>query len=326
MELTYRLVLTENCNANCKHCFNANKRHGREMDVSKLRALIERNKSFTKDSSLYIMGGEPTLHKDIKEVIELGLTYFNLCTLFTNGKRMGWLLQDQEIIAMILKNPQRFGITVNGLTFNYKEFNEWKKYVDMIAVHCVINFDTYELLLDKIRECKDDPQIRFSLSQDTQVNIFDEDIKKEYVKLLIHFYKKVYKMGITHVTSDHRLPLCVMTDELLNAFNYFHMGNKNFGCNCSMDGYYGLIQPDFTLDYCNQTSIKLGELFHNNGTPKDGVSIQQMLFNAREMKKEELSKLRSECASCPAIDRCLAGCYFNILKEKTNALEKAKTI
>lgn len=314
MKLIWRIVLTENCNANCAHCFNSGERHGRQMDVKKLEELILQNRSFCNKSSLYIMGGEPTLHKDIKRVIELGLTYFNNCTLFTNGIRMNRLLQDNDIVAMILKNWQRFGITINGLTFDYKDFNRWKKYVDTVAIHCVINEQNYSILLDKIRQTSNDPQIIYSLSVDTTVNIFDEDIWNDYRELLIMFYKEVYSLGIgKEISSDHRLPYCKVDSKLLSTFNYFDRGKNNFGCKCSIKGELGLILPDFTLNYCNQTNIPITKLFFKNGKPKDGIVIQEDMYNARMLKKQAIIKKSPKCKNCPALEGCLVGCYYNTL-------------
>ena len=42
-ELDCRIALTEKCNASCKHCFNADARHGKDMDIDKFLEFANQN-------------------------------------------------------------------------------------------------------------------------------------------------------------------------------------------------------------------------------------------------------------------------------------------
>ena len=64
-----RLCLTEECNAQCPHCFNSPYREKEYMDTSKLFEFYEANKKPLQNMAIKVMGGEPTLHPEFDLVV-----------------------------------------------------------------------------------------------------------------------------------------------------------------------------------------------------------------------------------------------------------------
>jgi len=81
----YQLVLTMKCNLNCPVCFvNANKHEYKEPSL----AFIKKQLSQFKNKKIGLFGGEPTLRKDLFEIINVVKESDNIPLLFTNGVKL----------------------------------------------------------------------------------------------------------------------------------------------------------------------------------------------------------------------------------------------
>ena len=89
--LAHRWLYTENCNRSCSHCFNANERHGEQLDKNKYFKWLGLNAPYLGNAELKIFGGEPTIHNDFVEMAEKSLDYYGIISLFTNGSNMDML-------------------------------------------------------------------------------------------------------------------------------------------------------------------------------------------------------------------------------------------
>lgn len=78
---TFRVYVTEKCNANCPSCFNAKSRTSKEMSLEEFEKLCEYLSS-NGIKHLKIMGGEPTVHKDFEELVKISQKYFREITIF----------------------------------------------------------------------------------------------------------------------------------------------------------------------------------------------------------------------------------------------------
>lgn len=76
------------CNLSCNNCnrFSNYKTTWYSMDISVIESFIEDNKWLGKNLTVCILGGEPTLHKDIFLIIDKLKKYFCV-TIATNGVR-----------------------------------------------------------------------------------------------------------------------------------------------------------------------------------------------------------------------------------------------
>lgn len=81
----YNLVLTMKCNLNCPICFlNARKRVYKEPTLD----FIKNSINGLKKSKIGLWGGEPTLRKDLPEIIKIIANSGNIPVLYTNGIKL----------------------------------------------------------------------------------------------------------------------------------------------------------------------------------------------------------------------------------------------
>lgn len=148
------ILLTNFCNQNCSYCFakeEMKRAKVQEMllvDFKKLVKMLEADKVET----LRLMGGEPTLHSEFKEVIRIGMKKFKKILIFSNGlipnknkkilekniKKITFnfnldthafkkeLKRRKEIIKLIegfsKKTKLNVGFTLSDLKCNYRDF------------------------------------------------------------------------------------------------------------------------------------------------------------------------------------------------------------
>ncbi len=84
------LLLTNYCNRSCPYCFAKQK-----VELDKINGLANEQitlenaekvaKFFRKERQMGLLGGEPTLHPQFKEIVDIFLNYQYNITIFTNG-------------------------------------------------------------------------------------------------------------------------------------------------------------------------------------------------------------------------------------------------
>jgi len=319
IQIAHRIVLTEKCNLSCPHCFNANVREDRVMDVDLFIRFMEENSSSLNDALLKIMGGEPTVHPRILEVMKESVKHYGNVSLFTNGTTMAEVAKDPIIIKNHFQG--RIGYVINGFTFNIKDFTTYRDYIHSATLHFVIPLKNHEAVIEKIEKCMElYPQVWFVLSPDTQLDLIDgEDLEP---------YRKVWTHAITTIVSklrsinspfnfDHRLPMCFYTQEMIDEFHSVGLDKLHQETTtCCGDQQIGLIGYNFDIYYCNQTRIKLGSLLDTNGNPRSVEEINEMIQSASKIKVEQIKNISDKCHDCNVLATCKVGCYYNNLLER----------
>lgn len=79
--------LLTRCNLKCRHCYINPDQHGRTtLSFETIRRWLEAFKARSPETNLVLLGGEPTLHKDLSRVIRLARKMkFGSVTVDTNG-------------------------------------------------------------------------------------------------------------------------------------------------------------------------------------------------------------------------------------------------
>lgn len=90
-EKSLLLFITGKCNLNCKNCFSSSSRNLIEMTLEQIKNILDANKEFKK---VDLMGGEPLLHKNIKEIIEEIRKRNQQPSIYTNGIKLNELPED----------------------------------------------------------------------------------------------------------------------------------------------------------------------------------------------------------------------------------------
>lgn len=300
VRLAHRIILTEQCNRACSHCFNADVRTQKEMDVDTLFEFWGKNAIKINKQSLKIMGGEPTLHPRLHEVIEKGKLYYDLVVVFTNGSNNDQL-GDEEVRHVVNGHTYKVGDKLPNMT-----------------LHFVIRDYDYSKITESFKAV---PEATFVLSPDTQVDLWEYDSLWGYREMWVDALKTlvpIMKRRGLRWHLDHCLPMCFYTQEMINELQQYGLGEifvQNTFC-CS-EGYLGLIATNFDLYFCNQTRIKLGSILNEDGTPKYIGEIEDIIRTAPAMKTLAVEGLSKKCGEyCTVLPLCKAGCYYNVLESR----------
>jgi radical SAM protein with 4Fe4S-binding SPASM domain len=309
--LNCRIILTENCNESCEHCFNANMRYGKSMDVDKFMEFVTLNGKELHDVHLKIMGGEPTIHPRFEELVGKTVGFFELVSIFTNGTTMPKITKNP-----VFKNPNVY-YTINGFTFDASKFHLYKDEVNYVSLHFVLTMNDSEKMVDKAINCLDafGDKVRLIYSVDTQVNIFDTDIREAYGKVWTNAVTRLIPAvrGRAFFNPDHTVPPCFFTTQMIDQLDKVGLHDVIIGltgCHCNA---LGLITTDFDLLHCNQTTIKLGSLLKDDGSFKKMDEIKEMIARGPRTKIEKIKQISKECSECPSLVVCRAACYYNTL-------------
>lgn len=333
MAFTHRLIFTHRCNAKCPHCFNINDRHllqeDQDMDYDKLEKYLNLNALYISTQVAKIMGGEPTIHHRFIDMMKLVTSKFRSASIFTNGLQssINILTSDAFINDMIMRG--QIGLTFNCLTFNDIK---WLEYISpngklfdgrnhhQISIHFVVNERNAQFLLNKMKRIVRTypPQyFKIILSADVGADVFNKENKEKYKSLWIGFLKEARAIcgSDRKFAWDHAIPLCFFDDataEAIYTLNNIPVFNK---CTC-YDYCSGLIDPDFSIWFCNQFRYKVGNVFENPEKPLIFTEIDQLLRDARPKKTELMRNAFDECKTCPVVDYCKGGCFCNQLLKK----------
>lgn len=334
IQLAHRVVLTELCNGTCPHCFNAEFRKTAVMDADKLIKFWRTNQGdFLKTKPVKLMGGEPTLHPRIIEIMQEACLHFQTVDLFTNGTNMLKISSDPLILKYHMLNVVKY--IINGFTFDIDKVEEYLPYVGKFLLHFVIPYDKKEMyeLIGKITKCMDlNPLVNIIISPNTQVDLFDDEIQENYRKIWMEAISTVVPRLMARGVSfnyDHVLPMCFYTQEMLDELhaipgihdqNSFIDSIHAIKITCCCEAQMGLILPNFDLYFCNQTHIKVGSILDENGEPKLIGDIMEDLRRFSKIKTDCIKNLSPKCADCAVVASCKVGCYYTTLMRSKNEL------
>lgn len=109
-------LLTYSCNSNCKICYIINHcKSKREMSIDTIKEKLK----FFKNKQIYLYGGEPTVRRDLPQIITEIRKSDNYPILFTNGLK----LADMEY----LRTLERGGLSHINLSFDGFDENIYTK-------------------------------------------------------------------------------------------------------------------------------------------------------------------------------------------------------
>jgi radical SAM protein with 4Fe4S-binding SPASM domain len=319
IHLDNRVILTERCNASCPHCFNRDMRGSAEMNADLLLEFMQTNaRVFKENARLKLMGGEPTLHPRIREILIQGTKCYRLVNLFTNGTKIGQLLADPSIRS--LHREGKIVFTVNGHTFRFKGFKEYVDLVHEVWLHNVIELDNLARVERRIRASLPYAEkIRYILSPGTDIDIFDSETLERYRMVWVDSLIRILPLLDVHHASvyyDHTFPLCFYTQEMLDRL--VGVGGESARVSpmhdrrcCANVPMVGLIDCKFDLYFCNQTRIRLGSMLDENGALLPLSRIEEMVRDAPGIKIRAIEKLSPRCKRCPSLDLCKMGCWYN---------------
>lgn len=301
IENTCRFILTEDCNAACPHCFNANMRVGNHMS----RETFHKALSLVDAPAIKLMGGEPTLHPDLLEFFDACHEIVPQVRLFTNGLR-------KDLLEKINWQPED-QIAYNFYVANTELTNQnylWERDISR-TFHVVVNTHTdFRRLFAKLRNLagllqKQPESIRarsgIALSLDTQEDIFQY---RDRLQSILHsVVRRVKLWGFINVGRDHHIPVCFWSQESFRRFLNTHLKN-NTTTRCLSPNCASWIGIDGTIRHCNQFPVWCGQITEDT-TKEDLASM----YKKARVTKIELLRKDNMCRECPHLEECLGGCF-----------------
>lgn len=293
-----RVYITEKCNAKCPNCFNRRDRVNSQMDISRFEKLcvyLSNNGA----SQIKIMGGEPTIHPQFQNIMNLAQQYFITVSLFTNAisdNLLEYIPRESDIITynfkfrglldkkrLLLNHPGQRNLEIQITPNTQKE-----RLVENIK-------KVVSLAPERIIPC-------FTL--DCTADIFKD--KDKLISIYEYVWSSCLELGFK-VGQDHLIPLCFIANSNIPM-------PKN-GANCTIN-CAGLIDADFNLKFCNQYPDVLVNLFTD-----DNIIISKETFNNYIIKKYNniLDMVATKgCSNCSLFGTyCNGGCFAGkeVIKE-----------
>lgn len=295
------LLLTQKCNLSCSFCIRG-KAKDSYLDVSHLKKILEEN-DFSK-YQLLLTGGEPTLHKQLNEIIELTHPHFKSICINTNGTNSTWLdkLINRNIhIQISLDGTEEMHnqLRIQDKKNIFSAIQETIRKIEMLNIPYNLSTtistanlcDIQELAqyicqFQKMAYWKISPQLPFGCGGfDTHIdtgtwNSLVEDLLNT-VTVRMHI-KKLFDFSIIKKYQD-QIP-------------------KNILSNCGSAKTKFYIYPDFTVYPCTcLTNFPLGNL-KNQTLEEIQKTEYTKLFSSYSVD------LTSTCANCEYLKFCNGGC------------------
>lgn len=309
------LYVTNKCNLNCRFCSVKAGEYNDEIPLSRIKEIIDEAIQYGLED-LHMTGGEPTLRKDLEQIIEYAVSKKLNVRLITNGtlitkERLDSLYNSGLRSIMIsLDGMEEYHDKVRGVKGTYKKAFQTVKYAKEKGLFTRVNSvawkdncDDILKLLEIFNEMKVDvysiflgSPLGYAITQ--KDNTIDADDWRDYcnkVKKLVKdndFYTKVV-MEKGYLYSDED-PEAVLG-----------LGGRGRGCYKITD------YTDFLLIRSNG-DVYPCVFFSNESEPIGNIHKNTLKEINDNFKKNDLYKSYGEypekCLSCKNLKYCHGGC------------------
>jgi len=217
------------------------------MDADVFIQYMKENSRLLNQEELKVMGGEPTLHPKVIDIVHEAYYHFRNTKLFTNGSTMSKITKDPRMVKTHFEGVTSY--LLNGFTFEPEKFHEYKDYVREIVLHCVVPLDNVPDFCNRVfRFIELGPQIKICISPDTQINLFDGEIMERYRESYTNaVIALIPNLGNHFFGYDHFFPTCFFTQQMLDVFHSYHLDNIQESIGCCSEYILGLIDWNFDL-------------------------------------------------------------------------------
>ncbi len=142
-ENTLQIFITDKCNLRCPECFYGQWLGSYEMDLETYKAHVLNYVGQIKKITL--LGGEPTLHKQLADIVRFNASMGFKTTVYTNGIRIDRL--DEVFADPALAGMVSIRIGVHGLTISDKPLRDVPKTkLPVTVVYMVAEYNKHELM------------------------------------------------------------------------------------------------------------------------------------------------------------------------------------
>ncbi len=289
---TMRILVTENCNAKCPHCFNGAYREKKEIDIDVFCSLCE-YLSKNHIDRLKIMGGEPTIHSAFEELVSIAQSYFVSVVIFTNAINERILNIKPRVNDTIVYN---FNFISSRFDCNKFLFSLPGRRRLEVQISSKTNIDN---VINRLFLFRDYPNLQINLTLDCMEDIFNKKqiLEQKLNALSIFITRELNKSFFI----DHKIPICFFGT---NAHSH-----KSF---CSLD-CAGLIDSSLRLRYCNQYELPLCNILDKDGNYISFENVKSELEKGYNLKLDYLAD--NKCKDCSYFPHmCNGGCFAHKMR------------
>ena len=292
MRKGFRVLITDRCNMNCPTCFNRGVRSNREMSVEDFSQLCVYLKEEGHIERLKIMGGEPTVHNDFLEIVNIAQKVFPSIHIFTNGV-------NDEIAKVKMRENDTIIYNLSCMGEQYPsakllpEQNFVHAYETRIDSKCSI--DRIMRVISHVHSIVGD-EIVINLTLDCTEDIFtNKEVLINNWNAVVSFIEGLH----VRYRVDHAIPYCFFVGSAMRI--------KVHGSFCPV-ACAGLITPDLKLRHCNQTDTNLLSVRQDGRFVPWQILEQYITCDHFGMQHKSLEKI---CKDCLFYGRkCDGGCFI----------------
>lgn len=293
MRKGFRILITDQCNMACRTCFNRHLRTRNIMTFQDFSDLCNYLSGECGISRVKIMGGEPTTHPDFLRMVSYAQSKFKSVHIFTNAVN--------NVISSLHMRPQDtviYNVACMPVNFSEKKLMPEQNFFRAFETRIDSNAQTNHIwsVLDCVHKVLQDKMV-INLTLNCMENIFEhKDEIIENWNNTVDFIQST--LGLEY-NIDHDIPYC---------FSYgTTMKIKKIKSVCNLR-CAGLIAPDFSLRFCNQTQNSLLSI------KRDGKFVPYKIIEQylkMEHRKNEYDCLGKICKNCLLYgEDCSGGCFM----------------
>lgn len=302
------LQITEKCNFRCAHCFVDSTYQGNEMSLSLIIKKVIPNFIESKVKKVTLTGGEPMVHKNIKEIVSALCENNISVSICTNGS----LITDSFLSEVCKYENIHFNISLDGLrvdshgkfrgNLSVNTYNEIINNIKKIGQLAMLNgilttpnkyasIEEYDELCCFAKENHAkyilfNPLSAFGRGQETQSLAYTmEEMINLKNKILRHNDEK-FEVVCIRFPNEEQLPLGECP---LGSFPYVFTNGDLVICP------YMAFSAQSNNNSYNYNDMVLYNIFENNYTIKESIQ-KYVVFNGMKVNDTSLTR-RGCCAS-----------------------------
>jgi len=309
------LAVTTNCNMHCKYCSVRNahqKINTKELSTEQWKTIIKK----LSDAGVFqigFTGGEPTLRKDIHELMRFTESVGCVCNLTTNC----WDLNEQFIDEMVKTGIRQCQVSLDS--FNDEIHDKLRgqgslkrvvKSIELlqkkgihVGIDCVISTNNIKDILNMIKKCEE-LQIQYV----TLIKLKKGDLDEVTFKSLVPSYTDYGQLIDSLCYRKNEMPNVTIDCASISNLQYTLKDSELKSiptAGCPVGHNLVCIAPNGDIYPCAALlteKFKLGNILTDDF--KDLWKKNKLLQSLRNIK----NLVEGKCSSCSRLDFCRAGC------------------
>lgn len=331
------LTINRSCDMRCKWCYaqGTNYNVSDDMSLEMVKKAISIIKSFG-INKVVLIGGEPTRHKQFKEILKICHENAIQPSIITNGLSLSNSKYLEDLIELGLKN---INLSIKGQT---KE-----DYLNFVGIDC---FDSIVRSIDNILNRKLNLTVSYVLTNENVCGLFDlfsrlnrMGVKNFYIsfcnpyfdgqnisnygieifELIDNFIVQCNKLFNAKIRFNFHmtLPLCLWPKPFIDKL----VQNKSVSTSCQLHNRSGIIF-DTNLNVIPCNSLYNYPYLIYGKDYNDYTSLKEVLYSNEINKSFEklLSAPSDQCVSCKDFIYCAGGCLLQWFTYDFNKLLEIK--